>query len=169
MTNKTFLSRMPLSLLISNPSNAAVDAYKQISNTTIEYINTVGMEEKQGKLTARKLSIYRKNKRHFYSTSSRYEIPILTLTGIPHLSIKTLSFNVSCDISKRVLSKKDENLNFKTLPKSVKTYIRSNRNTNKKENRQLSFFITMNINKNTLGCKKLKEVANNAITLRRQI
>lgn len=91
----TALSALPFGNIIGGPLKACIEAQTLATQSTLNFINEVGLTEKDGEKQIVNVTFeYIKNGRYY-----KMIVPLLTIVPIPYLSIKDISINFKASIS----------------------------------------------------------------------
>lgn len=89
------LQAIPFGQIIGGPLSACVDAQKEAALTTVNFINEIGLTEKDG----HKEAVYVKFQYRTNGKNTILSVPLLTLIPIPYLAIKDISISFKANIS----------------------------------------------------------------------
>ena len=151
MPNPIPLSRIPLRGLISGPSNAVVDSYRQAWAATIHFINEVGFEQIEEEAHVKYVSLHvNRDEEH-----RELQVPLLTLVDVPRISIRSFSIDFSCNVAERVVNSSRQDL--------PELGMRATNNEKNKELEGFQFKVDFGVNSSTMGLEKLKEITSNTL------
>ena len=89
------LQAIPFGQIIGGPLSACVDAQREAALTTVNFINEIGLTDKDGNKEAVYVKfLYRRN-----GKSTTLTVPLLTMVPIPYLAIKDISIAFKANIS----------------------------------------------------------------------
>lgn len=112
------MENIPISDIISGPLVATADAQRQLTNTTLDFIQSVGLDESNSIKTI--AFTYELNDGST-STTMTVTVPLLTILKTPNLSIKSTEINFNIEINEQESSVTDSNNKFAFLGRLTST------------------------------------------------
>jgi len=112
------MENIPISDIISGPLVATSDAQTQLTNTTLDFIKSVGLDENNSIKTI--AFTYELNDGSTPTTMT-VTVPLLSILKTPNLSIKSTEINFNIEINEQESSITDSNNKFAFLGRLTST------------------------------------------------
>ena len=89
------LRAIPFGQIIGGPLSACIDAQREAALTTVNFINEIGLTDKDGE----KEAVYVKFQYRRNGKTTVLSVPLLTIVPIPYLAIRDISISFKANIS----------------------------------------------------------------------